>query len=242
MPASAMRKRPPTLPSPNPEPKARVSVPRRIGQLARRPADHTWVEGRVAEAILQVSRTQVTRLAEKGALRFERGLFNLADILERYKQLLRTAGAVDEKVEAVCVRAFEEGLLPQDVIIKFSFGIQPVHEAWKAWGALRADPSIAEKLLEREKKAARESHERCATCRRAPEVAVRDTNFVVREVTGDPARESFAIAEERAFADLDVRCPTCRALKVRAPIEAMRARVLALRTSGEPATDESGAR
>lgn len=188
----------------------------------------------MAEAVLQISGTQVRRLADKGAIRTDRGLLNLADILERYKQLLRVNGGLDEKVEAVCVRAFEEGMLPQDVVVKYSFGIEHVHAAWNAWNALRADPLVAEKLREREQDKAVADAARCKGCHRLAKEANADTLAIVREVTADPRRRSFAITEERAFADLDVRCPTCRAIKATAPIDTMRARFRRLPLLGEP--------
>lgn len=188
----------------------------------------------MAEAILSVSNTQVHRLIQHGTLRSERKMVNLADILERYKQLLRTSGAIEEKVEAVCVRAFEEGLLPQEVIVKFSFGIEQVHDAWKRWQALRADPAIAEKLRERSAGKEAEDRSRCRACLRTPKISDEDTLRIVRDVTGEPARQTLTLAEERALADLDVRCTTCRAIKVTVSLDVMRARIRTLRIMGEP--------
>ncbi len=212
-----------------------ISAPRRIGALRSRLPENTWVESRVAEAILQVGHDQCRRLAETGRLRRDtKKLYNLADILARYQQLLRTSGAIEQHVEATSYREFEAGRLPQEVVIEHAFSGEAVMAAWKNWNAMRADPIVAEQVHVRADGQRAEEAARCKDCLRTKAVRDADTLRIIREVTGDPVRETLNIAEDRAFAELDVRCLSCRTIKATAPVETMRARWRKLMILGEP--------
>lgn len=206
---------------------------RRVGRIGPRSPATTWVKATIVEAILQVSNSQVHRLVRDGHLRGEKGLVNLQDVLLRYQQLLRMNGAIEEKIEAVSIREFEAGKLPQDVVIEHQFSAEVVLAAWRTWNAMKAEPTVAEQTAAREEARRLDEAARCRDCLRTPSVSKADALRIVKDVTGED-RERFKMTEERAFADLDVRCGRCHQLKATAPVETMRARVRRLNVMGEP--------
>lgn len=217
-------------------PKPRVIRPgKRLNSLGPASAEHAWVSNRAAEAMLQISNSHLHTLKKQGEIRWDKQHgYNLADILERYQRMLRTKGALEENIEAICVREFEAGKLPQDVIVAHSLGIEVVHGAWNQWKALRSDPLVAQKVAERDDAKQSEEASRCRTCLRTKREQKTDSLRIVQEVTGDEVRTGFTLFEERACADFDIRCQGCRSLKATVSVDNLRARIRAWTITGAP--------
>ena len=207
--------------------------PRRPISLGPVSAQNVWVNSRVAASILEISNSHLHNLRKSGEIRHDgQSGFNLADVLERYRRLLRVQGAVDDQVEAICIREFEGNLLPQEIVIKHGFGLTPVMSAWTKWTALRRDPDVARILSERGATKHSLDATRCPDCLRTAGLAAEDTARLIPEITYDPKRTSLTIAEERELAAMGARC-RCGELKATVPIELMRFRLRALRKVGE---------
>ncbi len=201
-----------------------------------KPAKEIFVSARVAQSILQINANYLSRLKREGKIKGSgnRDEYNLADVLERYQAQLRTQGLLVQETEARCIREFEAGKLPVDVIIEHGFSYEVVKAAWDHFMTMKKDPDIARIEAEREASTKKQEVTRCGECVRTSIVALEDTHRVVREATGDPKRTSFNFDEERMLVGLNIRCSSCRMLKATAPIESIRARLRLLAVTGLP--------
>jgi hypothetical protein len=194
-----------------------------------------WVPTKTAQAILGVTGAHLWSLKREGKLSArEREEYNLAEILERYRQLLKKTGELAQEIEAICIREFAAGKLPAEVIIEHGYAYDIVKQAWDHHIEMRKDPEIARIEAEREASSKKQEVVRCRECLRSSVVALDDTHRIVREATGDPERTAFNINEDRVLVGLDIRCPSCRMLKATAPIESIRARLRVLAITGLP--------
>lgn len=212
--------------------KTQNAPPKRL----RRPpsANGVWVTGITAQAIMQVNSSHLCRLKATNEIRTKDGQYNLKDILERYQRQLHADGVIDQRIEAVCIREFKTGKLPEDVIEQHGFAWIVVKQAWTNWSEMRRDPEVRRIVAEREAAIQRETAERCRMCLRTPALASADSARIAQEVTSDPTRTQLNMDEERACTGLDIRCPMCRAIKGTAPLNEMRARIRVLRVVGLP--------
>ena len=160
--------------------------------------------------------------------------YNLAEVLEQYRILLNKNGQLVQEIESVCLREFKDGKLPDEVIIEHGYAYDTVKRAWDHYVELRRDPEIARIEAEREASTKKQEVVRCRECLRSSIVALEDTHRIVREATGDPERTAFNMNEERMLVGIDIRCPSCRALKATAPVESIRARLRVLSVTGLP--------
>jgi hypothetical protein len=193
-----------------------------------------WVTSKLVRAILQIRSSNLSQLKNLGTIRSKDGLYNLKDVLDRYKMSLRAEGVIDDQIEAVCIREFKAGAIPEEVIDKHGFAWLAVKQAWQNFDEMRSDPRVERIRAEREAARKHEEQARCRDCLRVPTLSHADSLRIVSAATDDPTRTALTIDEERACAGLDIRCPVCRALKSTAPIESMRARIRTLRVMGPP--------
>ena len=213
--------------------KTHVQPARRLLQTPASAAQHMWVPTRMAAAILQVNSSSMPHLKRTGEVRFQEGHgYNLADVLARYRRLVLTEGVIDQQIEAACMREFQGGLLPHEVVIKLGVASDAVKVAWTNWVEWQRDPLVTQLLAKRAAEEKEAAASRCRECNRTPELAAADTARIIRDVTYDPKRTLLTIAEERELLALGARC-ICGGLKATVSIELMRFRLRALRKVGE---------
>jgi hypothetical protein len=194
------------------------------------------VTSRTAQAVLSVDSTYLARLKRMGKFSSsgERDQYNLAEVLEHYRLMLQRTGQLAQEIEAICIREFRNGKHPEEVLVEHAYPFETVKMAWDHHHALVQDPHVLRLEAERAEAAKKEEATRCRACLRTETTAREDNLRVVRETTGEPLRESFTLLEERVFIGIDIRCPSCHALKATAPVEGLKARLRALAITGLP--------